>query len=337
MDPNLKRRLPQTITFFQNFLVIVAVPQLIQSGTISLALGLLIGAISVLISVSLLSFRLKESAQKKAVMKIYVAIAAIALVLMESFIYTLSGVSSAYGYLVIVPITIAILLAPIYLYYRSFRDPRLDGLSLNQDLTDRLSNTFTPESVSGHEVYESEKTLRGTRFATTTDGRKWKVLVSKDALEDLTSDELYLLAVRKYLEKSNNTAMRLIWIIAILIAAYVDVLIVLFWLTPHLPPDYAIIILGITAVTVVAIFLLPFELMFLSLRSSMKIDRLILDQTGKSEELVSLIRKTTGPSDALKARMSARQIERGQRRSNKMINKRIKRIKSRQSEPVRGT
>lgn len=304
---------------------VIALPQLIRNGTLTLAEGFLIVELIILLLSYLLVRTLpgkgRAGLKVKAGAAVFTFVSAIVIPLM----YLTTVKTPPNWFLILIPINVVILAVPAYLYYVNGKAPNLSGAVLNDNYTSMLHEMFPESRETGHEVYMSSR-LNMRNFASTTNGKDWKITLTSDAPGELTEGEIRMLLAETYTSRKKNVALRLVALAAFLVAIYIDLLIAMPVLKGMYPP-LSMEFLAVVIASFALLLSLPFYIFALFSRSTIKIDRSIARKFGNPADLKGLIRKTSEirvPPSSL----SSSQLDRYNRRKERTLSRRFEAIEN---------
>lgn len=306
-----------------NFLVIIPLlilPQLVYQGILSLAESFLIVESIIFILTFLLVRRIPSQGKKALKLKTGGLIFTMVSVIVLSLVYLTSVKTPPNWFLILIPVDVVILSVPVYLYYVNRKPPILSGVVISEEHTSVLREMFPESRELGHEVYlMNRRNIRN--YATTTNGRNWKINLTSDAPAELSDGEIRMLLAETYINKKKGFVLKLVALGAALVALYIDLLIALPVLK-DIYPSLSTMLLGVVIATFVLLFSLPFYVYALFLRSTIKTDRTVAERFGNSEDLKRVIRKVAElrlPPSTL----SEGQLRRYTRRREKHMARRI--------------
>lgn len=309
-----------------NFLIlipIVALPVLVQNGTISLLdefliLEAIIFMLSYLV-VALAKIRGKRGAKLKVGGFIFIFLSVIVLTLA----YLTSAKTPPNWFLLLIPVDFVILAIPLYLYSVNRREPNLSNSVFSEKYTSILNELFSESLEEGHEVYLSSIGNRRS-YASTTNGKRWKIRLSANSTDDLTEGEIRMLLAETYISRKKGTALKLASLSAGLVALYLDLLIAMPLLKDMLP-SLSTLFLAVAMASFVLLFSLPFYILALFTHSTIRTDTVVVERFGSGNELKELIRKNSDlrvPPPTL----TERQLKRYNSRLQKNLTRRIESI-----------
>jgi hypothetical protein len=324
MKTATRRFLVSFLSFSLVYLAVFLIPVLIQSGRISELEGLiLVMPLSVIIAYVFLRFGSTQRIRQFK-LRIFTIVSVLVYAFLGPVVYILSAHNAVGRLISFVPVDTVIFAVPAFLLYRMGKPAILNPDDYSQEYTDRLQGLVG--DAGDHDVYISRKRIFRS-YAETSKGKSWHVMLNQEAIQQLDADEIDAAMLDAYYSRKYGTARKIIILGALYVAVAVDILLAASILLTIVPASYDLLILSVTAASVIMIAAIPFFILFLTSRLQGTVDREVLRHIPSSDSFISAIKKKSTLMRPLRP-MSQKQMMRYERRISRITEKRMDRIRN---------
>ena len=292
MKETTMRKILGLMVFITTIIAINIIPQLILSGKLSMLAGLLVCLPVAIFLSAVIAFGARNTISVRTKSKIFAICTLLLYVFIASVIYIISSRNTSTELFLIIPVDLVIFAFPLYLYFRTMRPASLSGLESSEEYTRKLNALLNIQGINSHTVYISNRPI-GRRYVDTSNGKDWKILLKKEAISELSPEETEAAILEAYFARSANVSLKIIFAAAGIIAALVDVLLIMNILAKIVPASDQLAVLIVMAADVVAI---PASLLSLSpmlARFQAGVDKKVVKCLASPVPLKSIVIKTS--------------------------------------------